>query len=461
MRIDLGENNIIEYLYTAAGTKLRQSTYKNSSLTEQMDYVGNFIYQNKELAYILAGDGRLVAVPVEAPGTTTYKHEYFLTDHLGNTRVTFTKNAQGQAAIVQEDHYYPYGMVLGGQSYSTTSTPNPFLYNGKELDKNTGYYQYGFRQYDAEIGRWHVADALAEKYYSSSPYAYVLGNPVGMADVLGLYASGYTTSELGEINNILRYFGAGGSVDNFLGGVDAYVSSGESYNGYEIVSGRDGNSFGINVIGSQKFVNRTNAAIAKIGTSKLGYVALSKVGQGSLINPFEGTPLTILEFDLAPANLKKEYGGAPFYSSGLNTIFLNFYEDIPSEKHIQHYPDGFIPKDDFLILGHEIWHAYIDRVDENYDTYSEHFQERASTGFENYLADVFEINHIRRYYRTHDGSESQLWDVNIPRSAFNPYQEKVGMFWNIPAAYGGNSLYTTPSDYLTDEFYFYHIPKKQ
>jgi RHS repeat-associated protein len=64
--------------------------------------------------------------------------------------------------------------------------PNTFLYNGKEFDQNTGYYQYGFRQYDAAIGRWHVLDALAEDYYSTSPYAYVSGNPVSYYDEMGL-----------------------------------------------------------------------------------------------------------------------------------------------------------------------------------------------------------------------------------------------------------------------------------
>ncbi|AZA51543.1 RHS repeat-associated core domain-containing protein [Chryseobacterium sp. G0201] len=54
-------------------------------------------------------------------------------------------------------------------------------YNGKELQE-TGMYSYGWREYIPDIGRWNGIDQLSENYFSTSPYAYVLSNPINMFD---------------------------------------------------------------------------------------------------------------------------------------------------------------------------------------------------------------------------------------------------------------------------------------
>ncbi len=48
----------------------------------------------------------------------------------------------------------------------------------------------GFPQPYAQIGRWHVIDVPAESYKSTSPYAYVMNNPISHIDVMGLSAAG-------------------------------------------------------------------------------------------------------------------------------------------------------------------------------------------------------------------------------------------------------------------------------
>ncbi len=79
-------------------------------------------------------------------------------------------------------------MRMNGQHFSNTDLINKFLYNGKELQDQTNYYDYGFRQMDPQLGRWHVVDALAESYMSHSPYAYTMNDPVNHIDVAGLYS---------------------------------------------------------------------------------------------------------------------------------------------------------------------------------------------------------------------------------------------------------------------------------
>ncbi|MEM1408843.1 MAG: peptidoglycan DD-metalloendopeptidase family protein, partial [Bacteroidota bacterium] len=53
-----------------------------------VDYIGEFIYENNEIALIQHEEGRIV--PALDAGPRTYEYEYYLKDHLGNTRVVFT-----------------------------------------------------------------------------------------------------------------------------------------------------------------------------------------------------------------------------------------------------------------------------------------------------------------------------------------------------------------------------------
>ena len=64
-----------------------------------------------------------------------------------------------------------------------------FRYNDKELDSKNGlnWYDYGARHYDATLGRWHVADPLAEKMPTWSPYTYCFNNPIILIDEKGLF----------------------------------------------------------------------------------------------------------------------------------------------------------------------------------------------------------------------------------------------------------------------------------
>ena len=63
---------------------------------------------------------------------------------------------------------------------------NKFLYNGKEKEELTEWYDYGARMYMADLGRWMSPDPLSDVQTSYSPYNYVLNNPVNLVDPDGL-----------------------------------------------------------------------------------------------------------------------------------------------------------------------------------------------------------------------------------------------------------------------------------
>ncbi len=193
--IDLSNNNYIEYVYDAAGIKLQQKVFRNANLEKETDYVGNYVYENGSLAYILTDDGRMVAdpvaEPVEAPGVTTFKYEYFIKDHLGNTRAVVADNDNnGLVEVQQETHYYPFGLAMEGLSYQNPlqTNKNKIKYQGQELQEelDLGWYQFKWRMADPEIGRFSSIDPLAEKYTYNSPYAFSENRVIDGVEMEGL-----------------------------------------------------------------------------------------------------------------------------------------------------------------------------------------------------------------------------------------------------------------------------------
>ena len=66
-------------------------------------------------------------------------------------------------------------------------------YNGKEWQDELGlnWYDYGARNYQADIGRWINLDPMAEQRAWASPYNFVQGNPLNRIDADGMLDGDY------------------------------------------------------------------------------------------------------------------------------------------------------------------------------------------------------------------------------------------------------------------------------
>jgi RHS repeat-associated protein len=126
---------------------------------------------------------------------------YFHPDHLGSTSYISTRNG----SISQHVEYIAFGEVLFEEHASSFSSP--YLFNGKELDRETNLSYYGARYLDMKTSLWLSVDPLAEEYPNVSPYTYCLNNPINAIDPDGrrVYFVGGAGNDSDGWNYISRF----------------------------------------------------------------------------------------------------------------------------------------------------------------------------------------------------------------------------------------------------------------
>lgn len=179
-KVSKGSDNAL-YSYNADG-ELQSVSNPDGSIRY---YISSMVYDsNFKLLYIQGSEGLVLP---------NGRFQYNLADHLGSTRVVFSKAAgEGQAAVVEQStDYYPYGKSFDNMNVSK----NPYLYSGKELQAQVmagthfDWYNYGARFYDPEIGIWHSIDPRSEDFESLSPYLYAESNPICNVDPDGQFST--------------------------------------------------------------------------------------------------------------------------------------------------------------------------------------------------------------------------------------------------------------------------------
>ncbi|WP_276373029.1 DUF6443 domain-containing protein [Chryseolinea sp. H1M3-3] len=168
----------------------------------------------------------------------SYDDQGSLPAYFDDFKITYT-----ESPVIQINDYYAFGLsstewVRDGEE------DNNFLFQGKEVNNQTGLHDFHARQYDAVLGRWLVNDPKAQ---FTSPYIGMGNNPVLMVDpdgefafvpviigaVIGAYSGG-TIANNGEMNpgnwdyqsgKTWKYMGAGAVVGGVSGGLGAEIAA--------------------------------------------------------------------------------------------------------------------------------------------------------------------------------------------------------------------------------------------
>jgi RHS repeat-associated protein len=188
-----------EALYDGEGERL----VKRANGSAYTAYFGQYLTVRSSVPstkHIYAGDLRVASkfVPNDANEECTDCPDrasvtYFHGDQLGST--TF---ATGEVQnLVAHEQYFPSGELWVDQTNDPTHARQPYLFSGKELDVETGLYNYGARQYDPRLSLWTTPDPILDQYMRGAPnsgayfprnlalYTYAINNPIAVRDVDG------------------------------------------------------------------------------------------------------------------------------------------------------------------------------------------------------------------------------------------------------------------------------------
>lgn len=156
----------------------------------------NFVSEGSVTARVAqSGEGApaLVLTNIKAP-KNGYAYVYVSNESDEMVYFDNLQVSQVHGRILEENHYYAYGLKIAGISSRKLADPseghtgNFNLYNDKELfeEADLDWYDYGFRNYDPQVARFVQIDPLSGVSPSHSPYHYGYNDPVGNIDYMGL-----------------------------------------------------------------------------------------------------------------------------------------------------------------------------------------------------------------------------------------------------------------------------------
>jgi RHS repeat-associated protein len=103
------------------------------------------------------------------------------------------------SAILEETHYYPFGLVMSGISSKAAGgiINKDKTFQGQQFDDDLGinYVEFRYRNHDPQIGRFIEIDPLSDKYVYNSTYAFSENKVTAHIELEGLESVPYAIAQ--------------------------------------------------------------------------------------------------------------------------------------------------------------------------------------------------------------------------------------------------------------------------
>lgn len=178
LRVDLPRGDVVTFVHDPLGRRIAKK--RNGTAVEK------YLWQGRtRLLAVYDGSGALTARFEYADGRlpvamTKGSTRYFLVyDQVGSLRAVLDSSG----GIVKTVEYDSFGNVIAD---SNSAFKVPFGFAGGLFDSDTGLTRFGYRDYDADVGRWTAKDPIGFEGGDTDFYGYVVGDPVNGVDPEGL-----------------------------------------------------------------------------------------------------------------------------------------------------------------------------------------------------------------------------------------------------------------------------------
>lgn len=197
-----GNGNTVAFTYDFAGQRiLKTSSAHTTAYVNALFTVENRNQQILYTKHVYASGIRIASNVFSQPqaqnGTSNQDGFlfYFHGDHLNSTQ--FISSRTGE--LREHLEYLPFGetWLTENKDNSDQVTDVPYLFSGKEMDKETGLYYFGTRYYDPRTSVWQSADPIIASFKSGGSaqensrlvgnYTYTRGHPTRFVDPDGRF----------------------------------------------------------------------------------------------------------------------------------------------------------------------------------------------------------------------------------------------------------------------------------